>query len=125
MATIGSQDGIKAAANRLRDLDPKGTKLVKTSSGWPDISTLPSDVSKWGAYDKLQRTLQILKDDHDAGDDSGYRPAGDLNTVQGRMFLAQSPLECLQAPDWMIPVCTADQGYRDWYDPHTISQLRA
>jgi len=122
MATIGSQDGIKAATNRLRDLDPKGTKLKKGPSGWPDISSLPSDVSTWGAYDKLQRTLQILADDHDAGD-SEYRPAGDLNTVQGRIFLAQSPLDCMAAPDWMIPVCTADQGYRDWYTADTMRTL--
>ena len=68
MATkIGSQDGIKAACNRLRDLDPSGTLLQKAGGSWPDISTLPqNDVGSWKAYDKLQRTLQILKDDHDA-----------------------------------------------------------
>jgi hypothetical protein len=66
MSAIGSQDGIKAAINRLRDLDPGGTLLKKGSSGWPDISSLPSDVSQWKAWDKLQRTLQILKNDHDA-----------------------------------------------------------
>jgi len=64
---IGNQDGIKAAMNRLRTLDPAGTLLVRDASGsWPDISTLPSDVNQWKAYDKLQRTLQILKDDHGA-----------------------------------------------------------
>jgi len=66
MPAIGSQDGIVAAVNRFRDLDPAGTLLVKQGNKWPDISTLPSDLSKWKAYDKLQRTLQILKDDHDA-----------------------------------------------------------
>jgi hypothetical protein len=65
---IGNQDGIKASVNALRDLDPTKTLLVKDpASGWPDLSTLPSDLGKWKAWDKLQRTLQILKDDHDAG----------------------------------------------------------
>jgi hypothetical protein len=69
MEKIGNQDGIVAATNRIRDLDPGGTLLVKGADGkWPDISTLPPDKSKWKAYDKLQRTLQILKDDHDGAD---------------------------------------------------------
>jgi len=67
MTKIGSQDGIKAACNRLRDLDPSGTLLQKAGGSWPDISTLQgTPVESWRAYDKLQRTLQILKDDHDA-----------------------------------------------------------
>ena len=84
MAKIGSQDGITAAVNRLRDLDPGGTLLVKTSGGWPDISTLPSDVSKWKAYDKLQRTLQILKDDHDAVNPKPPEPTPEFPTVPSR-----------------------------------------
>jgi hypothetical protein len=66
MTQIGSQDGIKAAVNRLRDLDPSGTLLKKAGGSWPDISSLNQPVDQWKAYDKLQRTLQILKDDHDA-----------------------------------------------------------
>jgi hypothetical protein len=67
VTTIGSQDGIKAAVNRLRDLDSGGTLLVKDASGkWPDISTLTQPLDQWRAYDKLQRTLQVLKEDHDA-----------------------------------------------------------
>jgi hypothetical protein len=67
MELIGKQDGIVAEYNRLRDLDPSGTLLVKGADGkWPDISTLPTDLSKWKAYDKGQRRQQILKDDHDA-----------------------------------------------------------
>jgi hypothetical protein len=66
---IGSQDGIVASCNKLRDLDPTGTLLVKGADGkWPTIETLPQDnVGSWKAWDKLQRTLQILKDDHDTG----------------------------------------------------------
>jgi len=40
------------------------------------------------------------------------------------MFLAQAPLDCLQAPGYMIPVCTADPGYAEWYSYETIKQLR-
>jgi hypothetical protein len=65
MQKIGSQDGIKAAVNALRDLDPSKTLLVKVGKDWPDIASLPPDMGKWKAWDKLQRTLQILKDDHD------------------------------------------------------------
>lgn len=64
---IGYQDGITAAMNRLRDLDPGGTLLKKNAQGkWPGIETLQVPVSDWRAYDKLERTLTILKDDHDA-----------------------------------------------------------
>jgi len=55
MTTIGNQDGIAAAINRLRTLDPGGTKPNRN----------PDDLGTWGAWDKLERTLQILADDHD------------------------------------------------------------
>jgi len=63
---IGSQDGIVAAFNRLRDLDNKGTKLVKGADGkWPSLETLEDvPLDQWKAYDKLQRTIQILKNAH-------------------------------------------------------------
>lgn len=124
MSKIGSQDGIKAAVNRLRDLDPQGTLLRKSGGSWPEISTLPSDLSQWKAWDKLQRTLQILKEDHDADTDQDYRPVTDLSSAQRRMFLAESPLDCLQAPNYMVPVCTADLGYRQFYDQSVVQQLR-
>ena len=67
MTKIGNQHGVTASTNRLRDLDPGGTLLVKGDDGkWPPISTLPSDVSKWKAFDKLERSLSILVEDHDA-----------------------------------------------------------
>jgi hypothetical protein len=46
-------------------------------------------------------------------------------SAQARIFLAQSPLDSLAAPSWMVPVCTADAGYRQWYSPEVIAQLRA
>jgi len=63
---IGSQDGITAAMNRLRDMDPKGTKLKKGADGkWPSIDTLEDiPLDQWKAYDKLERTLRILKEAH-------------------------------------------------------------
>ena len=60
MQTIGDQDGISAAVGRLRTLDPGGTKPNRN----------PDDLATWGAWDKLERTLQILADDHDS------QPAG-------------------------------------------------
>ena len=60
MTTIGDQDGIHAAIERLRKLDPGGTKPNRN----------PNDLATWGAWDKLERTLQILADDHDTGGQS-------------------------------------------------------
>ena len=131
MATkIGSQHGATAAANRWRDLDPGGTKLKKSGGKWPSISTLTIPLDQWGAYDKLERALSITFADHDAESDEGYRPDVDLSTAQCRIFLAQAPLDSLGAPSWMVPVCTADRGYRDqgetnWYTPDVIAKLRA
>jgi len=68
MEKIGNQHGVTAAMNRLRTLDPGGTALVRGSDGkWPPLSTLQSTpLDKWKAYDKLERTLTILVQDHDA-----------------------------------------------------------
>ena len=67
--TIGKNDGIAATFNRLRDLDPNGTLLVKDAKGkWPPLDSLEENgvpLDSWKAYDKGQRTLQILKDEHD------------------------------------------------------------
>jgi hypothetical protein len=48
-----------------------------------------------------------------------------VSSAQARIFLAHSPLDCLAAPSWMVPVCTADAGYREWYTADAIAQLRA
>jgi hypothetical protein len=66
---IGTQDGVDATCNRLRDQDPAGTIMVKDTNGkWPPLSSLDGiPLSKWRAYDKLQRALTILVEDHDAG----------------------------------------------------------
>lgn len=50
-------------------------------------------------------------------------PVDNLASVRGRIFLANSPLDCLAAPSSMVPVCTADLGYRNWYDDATIDRL--
>jgi hypothetical protein len=66
MQVIGTQHGITAAVNRMRTLDPSGTLLVADSKGkWPSISTLTAPLDQWKAYDKLERTLLILRTDHD------------------------------------------------------------
>lgn len=59
---IGDQDGISASANRLRALDPGGTIVPQGKT----IDDLTQPLSQWKAWDKLERTLRILKDDHDA-----------------------------------------------------------
>jgi hypothetical protein len=51
-------------------------------------------------------------------------PAPGVSSAQARIFLAHSPLDCLAAPSWMVPVCTADAGYRRWYTPDVIAELR-
>ena len=69
---IGSQDGVTASCNRLRDLDPGGTVLVKAPNDkgkmeWPSIDTITKPIDQWKAYDKLERALSILVEDHDGG----------------------------------------------------------
>src|SRR5262245_50523497 len=61
MTLIGSQHGITAAIDRLIKLDPKGSNPNRD----------PNDLSTWGAYDKLERTLEILAADHDAASQGG------------------------------------------------------
>ena len=76
MEQIGYQNGIVAAVNRLRDLDPAGTLLVKTGGKWPSIDTIQNvPLENWKAWDKFQRTLTILKDDHDGDPDPPDPPA--------------------------------------------------
>jgi hypothetical protein len=48
-----------------------------------------------------------------------------VSSAQARIFLAQSPIDCLAAPPWMVPVCTADAGYRRWYTRDVIAELRS
>ena len=62
------QDGITAMFNRMRDMDPGGTLLVKGADGkWPSIDTLAgTPLNKWKAYDKGERSQRILVEDHDA-----------------------------------------------------------
>ena len=64
---IGTQDGVTAAMNRLRDLDPGGTILYRDPKGkWAALDTIEgTPLDKWKAYDKLERSLAILVEDHD------------------------------------------------------------
>lgn len=141
---IGTQHGATAAANRWRNLDPGGTKLTKTADGkWPSINTLTIPQDQWGAYDKLEKALTITFADHDAEIGGGGQPVppptSDTSDAKARIFLAHEvlnkrtgerrrveldPLAALQAPPWMVPVCTADPGYRQFYPPSTIQALR-
>lgn len=51
--------------------------------------------------------------------------ADPLADVRCRMFLADAPLQCLAAPPNMVPVCTADLGYRQYYTPDVVARLRS
>jgi hypothetical protein len=62
---IGYQHGITAMMNRLRDMDPEGTVLVKSGGKWPSIDTIPVPLDQWKAYDKAERAFTILCYDHD------------------------------------------------------------
>jgi len=137
MGKIGSQHGATAAANRWRNLDPGGTKLTKGADGkWPSIDSLTIPQDQWGAYDKLERALSITFADHDAAISGGGTPPGPnpepppgdyLEAARARIFLANDPLDPVHhgAPRWLVPVCTADQGYRYWYSPDVIAELRS
>jgi hypothetical protein len=100
--------------------------LKKQGGKWPDMWQELAEVplSEWKAWDKWQRSFQILVDDHDGGGGGGYvPPPSSLVEAQGRIFLAQNPLEALEAPSWMVAVCTADEAYRHFYSTDTIRQL--
>lgn len=66
MTQIGPNHGATAACNRLRSLDPKGTKVQQKDGKWESIGTLTIPVEEWGAWDKLERSLKLLCEDHDA-----------------------------------------------------------
>jgi hypothetical protein len=128
MTKIGSQHGVTAGANRLRDLDPDGTLLVKGADGkWPDmdeaLAGIPQD--QWKAWDKWQRSFQILVDDHDAAlggggqpvpPTEGERPTLDLSLVQNVLILADDPWPALNSPRHYKLWITADLGYRHIYE---------
>lgn len=62
MATkIGYQDGLKAAYQRIKKLDPAG---CNPNYNPDDPNAIPVDQLK--AWDKVHRTLKIMKEDHDA-----------------------------------------------------------
>lgn len=73
---IGHQHGATAAANRLRDMDPGGTKLIKKGGSWPSIDSLPNQGTQegWGAWDKIERSWKISFHDHDAALEVAERP---------------------------------------------------
>lgn len=55
MEVIGKQHGIDAAMDRITKLDPGGSNPNRNES----------DLSTWGAYDKLRRTLKLMVEDYD------------------------------------------------------------
>lgn len=56
MTTIGTQHGITAMCNNWRGLWPQ----------WTNAAKVDGDLSTYKGLDKLERTLLILAEDHDA-----------------------------------------------------------
>jgi hypothetical protein len=132
---IGSQHGVVAGANRLRSLDPGGTLLKRNIDGsWPDMNEALAGipVDQWKAWDKWQRSFQILVQDHDAslpsngdGGNGEYHPTRNLSLVQNVLILADDPYPALQSPTKYKIWITADLGYRHIYeDRGFINQAR-
>jgi hypothetical protein len=130
MTKIGSQHGATAAANRWRNIDPGGTKLVKLPNGqWPSIDTLTVPEDQWGAYDKLERALKITFADHDAADGgSGYVPPSDTSLAtmaKNMIFCAQNSEAALPSPTKYKVALTADPAYAQWATQSIVDQFHA
>jgi len=54
-------------------------------------------------------------------------PSSNTDDAKARIFFAQNPLDAIhaEAPRWMTAVCTADHGYRQFYPPDVIDQLKS
>ena len=105
MTTIGNQDGIHASIERLRALDPAGTKPNRN----------PDDLGTWGAWDKLERTLQMLKDDHDKT--SGGSPPDVIPpaaVTECGVFVAGGAGSNMSDPDSPTPDNGSDYNGRPW-----------
>jgi hypothetical protein len=79
------------------------------------------------AYEKtqwFQALSDLEKTKHPAAVPPPPKPQAGLKDAQARMFLAQDPLDCLQAGQHMTPVCTADPGYAHYYAPAVITALK-
>jgi len=102
----------------------------QTSYSWEQyLSRIRNDpnyayknTSWFKAGDKLEQSKHLSG----GGGNPTPPPSDDLTSVRGRIFLANSPMDCVThgAPSWMVPVCTADLGYRSWYSKDVIAQLR-
>jgi len=86
-----------------------------------DPSYAYKNTSWFKAGGKLEETKHLSPPPNP--DPPDPQPPSSLDAVQRRMFLANNPLDCLQAPTYMVPVCTADHTYRYWYTPDVIKAL--
>jgi hypothetical protein len=133
---IGAQHGATAAANRWRNLDPGGTKLVKGADGkWPPLNSLTTPQDQWGAYDKLERALTIAFADHDAAiggnpppDQYPDQPPADGSLAamaKNVIFCAQDPAAALSSPGKFKVALTADPAYASWVSQSLVDQFHA
>ena len=86
---IGPNHGISAAIARLRKLDPGGTRPNRD----------PDDLSTWGAWDKLERTLLILAEDHDRAVIPGPNPPDPEPEPEPEPTLGYAPRAYNTAPN--------------------------
>jgi len=128
MTKIGDQDGIVAYHNRMRDLDPKGTKLVKGADGkWPSLDTLTLPLNQWGAIDKHQRTDQILKNDHDGVTPDPQPEPPDIivpTAVECGVFVAGGAGGNMSDPDSPQPDTGRDYQGRPWGPEQACNAFR-
>jgi hypothetical protein len=102
---------------------------LKTSWTWDkylnEIRTNPSYAYKNTEWYKAGADLNAAKSGASGGGGNPTPPPSSVADAQARIFLAQNPLESLAAPNWMVPVCTADHGYRQFYTVDVVEQLRS
>lgn len=112
MGKVGYQDGLKAAYQRIKKIDPAG---CNPNYNPDDPDAIPVDQLK--AWDKVHRTLKIMKEDHDAaipsngdgdnGDtpppvnpwDSGYAPRAYNQGSRGQNCIFNVHINCTILPN--------------------------
>jgi hypothetical protein len=107
MTLIGGQDGIKAYTDWLR----KQPGVPQRGPGYN-----PDDLATWPWIDKITRTLQILKDDHDASSSGGGQPPNPIppTTFECGVFVAGGAGSNMTDPDSPSPDKGSDYNGRPW-----------
>jgi hypothetical protein len=110
MPKVGYQDGLKAAYNRIKKLDPEGCNPNYNPDN-PDA--IPVDQLK--AWDKVHRTLKILKEDHDAAipSNGGSNPPPDPEPTDPHYGIAPRTYNYAESNNSDPLFCTDWPGVED------------